>query len=242
MGLRNWLKGLKPKIGIDNENNRHLWVERVLRNLPAGARILDAGAGPQQYRRFCAHLEYVSQDFAQYDGKGDSAALQVPDFVSANVDIVSDITAIPEPNSSFDSILCTEVLEHVPDPIAAVKEFSRLLKAGGLLILTAPFCSLTHFSPYHFSTGFSRYWYERHLSDNGFQILNIEPNGNYFAYVSQELSRTRQVSSKYAGRNLGLFDRFATMIVQSALARLQRAEKGSSELLCYGYHVIARKI
>ena len=57
------------------------------------------------------------------------------------LDIVGDITSIPEPDASFDAILCVEVLEHVPDPLAALRELGRLLKPNGQLILTAPFCS-----------------------------------------------------------------------------------------------------
>jgi len=64
------------------------------------------------------------------------------------VDVISDITSIPLPDASFDACLCTEVLEHLPHPIEALRELARLLRPGGRLILTAPFCSLTHFSPH----------------------------------------------------------------------------------------------
>ena len=163
MGIRNLLKSVRPSVGISNESTRERWLEKALKSIPENSRILDAGAGTQQYRKFCKHLDYVSQDFGEYDGQGDSAGLQMGEFDYGKLDIVSDITSIPEPDSSFDSIMCIEVLEHLPDPVQAIKEFSRLIKPKGHLILTAPFCSLTHFAPYHFSTGFNRYWYEKHL-------------------------------------------------------------------------------
>jgi ubiquinone/menaquinone biosynthesis C-methylase UbiE len=96
------------------------------------------------------------------------------------MNILSDITAMPEPDASFDAIMCIDVFEHLPDPIKAIQEFARLLKPGGHLILTAPFCSLTHFAPYHFYTGFNRYFYETHLSANGFKIVDLQGNGNFF--------------------------------------------------------------
>ncbi|MGA2913324.1 MAG: class I SAM-dependent methyltransferase [Methanoregula sp.] len=71
-------------------------------------------------------------------------------FNTSNLDIVSENTSIPELDASFDAIMCIEVFEHLPEPILAIKEFSRLLKPDGHLILTAPFCCLTHMAAYYF--------------------------------------------------------------------------------------------
>src|SRR3546814_3576831 len=60
-------------------------------------------AGELQYKRFCTHLNYVSQDFAQYDGKGDGHGLQTDNWDNSLIDIVSDITEIPVANESFRS-------------------------------------------------------------------------------------------------------------------------------------------
>ena len=175
--------------GLNNLTNRQFWVQKALRNVPEGSRILDAGAGEQQYRQYCSHLNYVSQDFCEYDGDGNKKGLQTGAWDISQINIISDIIAIPEPNASFDAILCTEVLEHIPDPIAALREFQRLLRPGGSLILTAPFASLTHFAPYHFCTGFNKYFYENHLPKIGFSIEELSANGNYSSFISQELIR-----------------------------------------------------
>ena len=131
-----------------NQQNREIWLEEALKKIPTGSRILDAGAGELRYKEFCEHLNYVSQDFAQYNGEGDSKGLQTGTWDQTKLDIISDITEIPELDDSFDAIMCVEVFEHLPDPTLAIKEFARLLKSGGTLIITAPFCSLTHFAPY----------------------------------------------------------------------------------------------
>lgn len=228
-------------IGTTNESTRVAWLEAVLKDVPADARILDAGAGRQRFRPLCAHLDYVSQDFAQYNGQGNGQGLQTGSFDQGQLDIVGDITDIPEPDQSFDAIMCTEVFEHLPDPLAALKEFSRLLKPDGNLIITAPFCSLTHYSPYHFYTGFSRYFYERHLPDCGFDIVDFQSNGNYFEYLGQEIRRLPSIAHRYAHQLPGRLERWAIRLVLKSLERFSKRDKGSSELLCFGCHVRAVK-
>jgi len=229
------------QVGRHNESARVAWLEATLAKIPAGARILDAGAGERQFRRFCQHLKYVSQDFAQYNGKGDGAGLQSPDWRQSDLDIVSDITNIPEPGGAFDAALCVEVLEHVPDPVAALRELGRLVRPGGWLVVTAPFCSLTHMAPYHFCTGFGRYFYATHLPESGFEILELQENGNFFEYLAQEIRRLRGIAARYAGESLAETEQSAIHTLLSALQRFSEADGGSAELLHFGCHVLARK-
>ena len=165
-------------VGTSNETARVLWIEETLKKIPAGLTILDAGAGECQFKKFCSHLEYISQDFAQYHGEGE-VGLQTGSWDNSKLDIVSDILSIPLPNHSMDVVMCTEVLEHIPDPAAAIKEFGRLVKPGGYLLITAPFASLTHFAPYHFASGLSRFFYEKYLPENGFDIMEVNKRCSY---------------------------------------------------------------
>ena len=228
-------------MGKNNEQLREHWIKDTLNSIPKNSRILDAGAGTQRYRKFCKHLDYVSQDFGKYNGKGDSAGMQTGAFEYGELDIVSDIIAIPEPDFSFDAVMCIEVLEHLPDPVQAIREFSRLIRPQGCLILTAPFCSLTHFSPYHYCTGFNKYWYEIHLAAHGLKIIDIVPNGNFFEYLAQEIDRIPSVSKRYSGDKPGLLERLCILVILKMLSRFSKKDVESSNLLCYGYHVFATK-
>ena len=228
------------KVGTKNEAVRVSWIKETLEKIPAGLTILDAGAGESQFKKFCGHLKYIAQDFAQYDGKGE-IGLQTGSWDTSRLDIVSDITSIPLSDHSIDAILCTEVLEHIPDPQAAIKEFGRLVKPGGYLIITAPFTSLTHFAPYHFASGLSRYFYEKYLPENGFEISSLEFNGNFFEFLGQENRRIKQVAFKYAGRKINIFQKAIIHLNLWLLQKLSSKDKGSSELICFGIHVFGRK-
>lgn len=65
-------------------------------------------------------------------------------------DIFADVACAPLPAGSVDCILCTEVLEHLPDPQACVDEMHRLLCDGGLVFASVPFFYPIHADPYDF--------------------------------------------------------------------------------------------
>jgi len=224
-----------------NAKPREAWLEAQLHAIPAGNRILDAGAGELAYKKYCAHLRYVSQDFGQYTGEGDGKGLQTGKWEQTHLDIMCDIIAIPEPDASFVAILCVEVFEHLPNPFLALKEFARLLNAGGKLVLTAPFCSFTHFAPYFFRTGFSPYWYQTHLPEYGFEILELTPNGNFSTYLLQEVGRIPAIAENYAAVRPTRLERLGLHLVKSLLSRMIAADQTSQEFACFGYHVLAQK-
>ena len=229
-------------VGMNNEKNRKAWIEKTLNNINPGLKIIDVGAGELANKIYCKHLEYVSQDFCQYDGKGDNVALQTGEWNTSKIDIVSDITNIPVEDASFDVVLCTEVLEHVPDPVKAIEEMVRICKKNGEIILTAPFCSLTHFSPYHYYSGFNKYFYIFHLERLGCKILEIEQNGNFFEYLAQELLRLQQITEKYAQSKLRYLEKISIRILLKALGKFSKKDNESADLLCFGYHIRGRKL
>lgn len=222
-----------------NEPTRNSWVLEELSKLPPGARILDAGCGQQPYREGCKHLEYVSQDFGQYTGLGSEEHKRQhnPAFKYGEVDVRGDIWNIPLPSASFDAVLCTEVLEHVPYPNETLRELARLLKPGGKMIVTAPVCSIPHFNPYFFYNGFSREFYELNASQNGLVIEQISENGNEFLYVLQESMRLiQELPSKLQKLVFGLcaapFFGLVFLVGKTKKARY----------LSFGYHVRFRKV
>ncbi|GLX01760.1 class I SAM-dependent methyltransferase [Microtetraspora sp. NBRC 16547] len=111
-----------------------------------GDRVLDLGAGGGRHafevlRRGAdvvafdmdaAELEGVAAMFAAMDKEG-----QIPPGASGET-VVGDALAMPFPDASFDRVIAAEVLEHIPDDMAAMREIVRVLKPGGRAAITVP--------------------------------------------------------------------------------------------------------
>lgn len=167
-----------------NLYNRDKWVQSQAKSIPKGSKLLDVGAGSSPYRNFFSQCEYFTQDFAQLKPE------QLRGYKGYfKIDFVSDINDIPVNDNEFDVILCTEVLEHVPEPIKAIEEMSRILKSGGTILLTAPLGSGLHQEPYHFYGGFTPYWYKKFLTENGFGSISISSNMGFYSFLGQEFFR-----------------------------------------------------
>ncbi len=114
-------------------------------DLAAGHRVLDLGCGEGRHAitvYMHAKVQVVAVDRCPTDVA--TARGRVDDFtVSASPDrridfLIGDGLMLPFPESSFDRIICSEVLEHIPDYRAMLREIVRVLKPGGLLAVSVP--------------------------------------------------------------------------------------------------------
>jgi SAM-dependent methyltransferase len=174
---------------------RDSWVASQAHSILPDSLILDVGAGSCPYRKHLLHCEYRTQDF------GGLEDIQLRDHSGyGKIDYYCDATDIPVPAANFDVVLCTEVLEHVPEPIKVVNEFARILKPGGKLLLTAPLGSGIHQEPYHFYGGYTPFWYQKFLGEAGFENIVIEPNGGFFKHYGQESIRFVRLTNPFTLR------------------------------------------
>ncbi|MCL5289516.1 MAG: class I SAM-dependent methyltransferase [Firmicutes bacterium] len=177
------------KVFYFNQVQRDDWVAGQAADLSPGASVLDVGAGSCPYRMFFLHCDYKAQDF---QGLTPEQLREQSGY--GKIDYHCDATNIPVPDSCYDAVLCTEMLEHVPEPINVIKEIARILKPGGKVIMTAPLGSGIHQSPYHFYGGYTPYWYDKFLSEFGFEEISVEPNGGFFKFYGQESMRFIQMT------------------------------------------------
>jgi SAM-dependent methyltransferase len=222
-----------------NTYNRKQWVAHYASLLPGGTRVLDVGAGVGQYRSLFAACDYKAHDFGQEPQTAGHYT---------RLDYQSDVLAIPAPDASFDVILCTEVLEHVPEPIKAVKEMARLLRPGGLMLLTAPLGCLLHQEPFIFYGGYTPYWYRRFVSEAGCDVVAIEPNQGFFSlFADYSQWFTNLIHPRHTARQsflqrvflgmLWLFSHVALRILGPLGRWLDR--RGFGAVGTVGYHVVA---
>lgn len=174
--------------------NRDAWISAQAKLITPGSRVLDVGAGSCPYRQLFSHCDYMTQDF------GGLEHVQLRDGGYGKIDYACDAAKIPAPDDYFDAILCTEMLEHVPHPIAIVRELGRLLRSGGTLILTAPLGSGIHQEPYHYYGGYTPYWFNKFLKESGFANISIMPNAGSFRAFGWESIRFMRLTNPFALR------------------------------------------
>ena len=102
-------------------------------------RMVDVGCGQQPYRHLFGVDEYCGVELDTEDNRRTKKA-----------DFFYDGKTLPFASGNFDALLCNQVLEHVPDDEAFIAELARVVKPGGLLVVTAPFVWDEHEQPYDF--------------------------------------------------------------------------------------------
>lgn len=130
------------------------------------------------------------------------------------------------------------MFEHAPEPTRALNEFARLLKPGGLMILTAPFGSNVHMAPYHFCSGDSKYWYEHHLTRGGFQIKQLTINGDRYALLRQAITRLGGLERKCGNWAWPIAYLYA--LLGRAYFKVH-SKRHAEDLACFGWQCVAIK-
>ena len=92
--------------------------------------------------------------------------------------------SLPFRRDSFEGALCTQVIEHVPDPHGLLEEVWRVLKPGGLLLLTAPFVWEQHELPHDYLR-FTEMGMRRLAIDAGFHVLTLDGCGGFWETIGQ---------------------------------------------------------
>lgn len=135
----------------------------------AHGRLLDLGCGPVPY--WPIYRELVTENYC----------VDWPDSLHENVhlDLAVDLNqAIPLPDQSFDTILCTDVLEHIHQPQQLLGEMARLLKPGGKALITTPFLYRIHEEPHDYFR-YTEFAFQAMTRKAGLEIVHLVAYGGY---------------------------------------------------------------
>jgi SAM-dependent methyltransferase len=193
--------------------------------------VLDIGCGNKPYMELFEGraTSYVGCDVVQSD--------------KDLVDILCPANDIPLPAGSKDTVITTQVLEHVADHAGVLAEAYRILRPGGHLIASAPMCWEHHEEPYDFFR-FTRYGFDYLLRGAGFEVLEITANGGKWALVGQILLNSiRSSCERRRGFRKFIWFVYAGLrvkwIVNGVFSWLDRIDRDDSSTL--NFLVVARK-
>lgn len=148
-----------------------LWreLQRALGEL--SGRVIDVGCGHKPYRALVGPgvTEYVGVDREDGDADADVRALA---------------HALPFSDGTFDAAISLQVMEHLRDPPACVREMVRVLRPGGRVVITAPGVWPLHESPHDYWR-FTRFGIEALLRDAGLVDLRVVPLGGLWSSLGQ---------------------------------------------------------
>lgn len=134
--------------------------------------IVDFGCGKKPFKQYFPNQRYVGID-NRY----------------GNPDFVASVFHSPFKNNSADTVICSEVLEHINEPLKVVKEIHRVIKKGGHLYLTVPMYWYQHYQPNDFWR-FTQFSLMAILSQFNFRIKYLNRYGGLNYFIACRISET----------------------------------------------------
>ena len=153
------------------------------------------------------------------------------------VDLIGTAYEIPVQSCSFDSALCTSVLEHLEEPEQALRECHRVLKTGGIAIYSVPFIWHLHEEPRDFYR-FSRYGLQYLFEKSGFKVIELKALSGFWVTFGQMLVYNLYRFNKGPMRWLRIVDATG-LLIQGCAATLDWLDR--AEQWTWGYLVVAKK-
>lgn len=220
--------------GVANASPRNILVQSIVQRALSrlgpkylSGRLIDIGCGTKPYGAiFKEHVtEHIGTDHVDtLHGQG-------------QIDLVGNAYAIPAPDESFDSAVCTAVLEHLEEPELALRECLRLLKPGGHAIYTVPFIWHLHEEPRDFYR-FSKHGLEYLFRKSGFDVVEIRALSGFWITFGQLFVYYLHRFNRGPLRWFRVIDvlGLAIQVIAYLLDRIDRAEQWT-----WMYLIIAKK-
>lgn len=200
--------------------------------------VLDAGCGAQPYRNLLPpDAKYIGIDTV--DAKA-NFGYEMPDTIYFSGDVW------PLENRSVDFILCTETMEHIPEPDIFLKEMYRCLRKDGRILLTVPFAARWHFIPYDYWR-FTPSGLKHILEKADFVNIKVFARGNQLTVACYKLmaliiplllSKSPNIFLKRISQILGIIVT-PLLLILVIIGNISLMAEGGDD--CLGYTVLAER-
>lgn len=190
-------------------------------------RTIDIGCGTKPYAEIIKAFvtEHVGVDHAETTHDMN------------NIDLIGTAYAISTPDESFDSALCTAVLEHLEEPEQALRECFRVLKPGGIALYSVPFIWHIHEEPRDFYR-FTKYGLDYLFKKVGFEVIEIKALSGFWVTFGQLLVYNLYRFNRGPLRVLKIMD-IAGLGIQGIAYILDRLDR--TEQWTWMYMIVAKK-
>jgi len=211
---------------------RRYYLDQMLLSQKYYGKVLDVGGKKDNKRGvFRPALENVkSWEYLNID-------------VDTNPDYCCSADTIPVEDECFDMVLLNEVLEHLEDPKSVLQECYRVVKKGGMMIISMPFLYAIHADPYDFQR-WTDVKLKQELQHAGFSYehISVKPMGSLFAVIYDLLyvSVNNASNDSQSLKNKLLRKVFLPLLKQMFLF-LDKRYSYKSKFITTGYYVTAQK-
>lgn len=210
---------MAPPVNASRHHLREFAKEASRQGKDPSFKVLDIGAGPAPYRSYFSHVTYETSDLKARPG----------------IDHVCSITELTIPDDTYDLVFCSQTLEHVPEPVKALREIQRVLKPGGEAWLSAPLFFEEHQKPLDFFR-YTRFAWRSMARSAGLRIEEITWLEGAYATSSYQLKMVTGVLPRRMAVQRVLLAHLARK-----LARMDLEERVTDRGMCKNYRVRMRK-
>jgi SAM-dependent methyltransferase len=143
----------------------------------AAGELIGVGCGDMPFR------PYIAGQINHYDGL--DIAPRSPQLALSYLADIQNMAIVP--SNAYDTALCLEVLEHIPDPFRAMGEIHRILKPGGRVIISVPHLSRLHEEPHDYYR-YTAYGLKTLAQVAHLEVLSVLPRGGLFSFLGHQIS------------------------------------------------------
>jgi 2-polyprenyl-3-methyl-5-hydroxy-6-metoxy-1,4-benzoquinol methylase len=195
----------------------------------AKGKLLDLGCG--KVSLFFAYKDYVIDNICVDWGN----TLHKSEYLDCECDLTEDL---PFKDGEFDTIVLSDVLEHIPQPEHLWKEMSRMLSINGKLIMNVPFYYWIHEHPHDYYR-YTKFALQRFIEGAGFRMIQIAPIGGVPEIIADIFSKNILYLPKI-GHSLALFAQWLTLaFIKTKLG--EKISETTKENFPFGYFLVAEK-